>query len=344
VTAAYVDEHHLGRWVREDFGLELTGIETVNFDPDQPAQLWRGRSVAGAAYAVKLSGGGSAAGLVVGDELVASGVPGIPRPSRTLDGRLWSDRAGRRLSISAWVGDGCAWTRGLTAPQWMAYGELLARVHATPLRPALVEVVPHESYHPDRFSAAIAALDARIRACVDPDPLIRALADEWRAATERLTTVRERAHELGRALRARPAPPVLCHADPHLGNVLIGADGRIWLIDWDDVVLAPRERDLMFVLDGLSADQVTAEQRGWFFDGYGPVEVDTARLAYYRCTRALEDLTFAAHVLDLDRHAEAERARSVEIVRDVIGPTGLVGLALDSLGELDRVSGESRRR
>lgn len=344
MTSALVDDEQLCHWVRADFGLDLTVVETVNLDPDQPAQLWRGQTAEGPAYAVKLSGGGSAAGLVVSEQLTAAGLPGIPGPVRTRDGRRWSERGGHRLCVMPWVGDGHAWTTGLTTGQWREYGELVARVHAMPVTPPVAEELPHETYRPDRMIAAVDELGERIRACRDPDPLVRALAGEWSAAAEHLTTVRERADELGRELRARPTPGVICHADPHLGNVVIGADGQIWLIDWDDAVLAPRERDLMFVLDGLFANQVTAPQREWFFNGYGRVAVDTARLAYYRCTRALEDLTFVAHVLDVDRHAERERARSVEIVRSVLGPTGLVGLALASLRELDRLSGEPRRR
>jgi spectinomycin phosphotransferase len=43
---------------------------------------------------------------------------------------------------------------------------------------------------------------------------------------------------------------------------------ELWLLDWDGVVVAPRERDLMFVVDGVLADApVTAEQQSWFFDG-----------------------------------------------------------------------------
>jgi spectinomycin phosphotransferase len=58
---------------------------------------------------------------------------------------------------------------------------------------------------------------------------------------------------------------------------------ELWLLDCDGVVVAPRERDLMFVVDGVLADApVTAEQQSWFFDGYGHHEIDPALLAYYR--------------------------------------------------------------
>ncbi|MGH8776647.1 MAG: phosphotransferase family protein [Jiangellaceae bacterium] len=143
----------------------------------------------------------------------------------------------------------------------------------------------------------------------------------------------EQADGLGRELGTRPVPSVVCHGDPHLGNMLIGGDERVWLIDWDDAVLAPRERDLMFVLGGVLAfAPVSPQEQSWFFDGYGVADIDPARLAYYRCRRALEDLVDpAAHVVDVHRWTESERADALSIVRRVLSPTGLVGLALSSL-------------
>jgi spectinomycin phosphotransferase len=65
---------------------------------------------------------------------------------------------------------------------------------------------------------------------------------------------------------------VICHADPNLGNVLMGDEG-VWLLDWDDAVTGPREQDLLFVLDGgvLAFAPVTAAQTGAFLTGYGAV-------------------------------------------------------------------------
>jgi spectinomycin phosphotransferase len=54
---------------------------------------------------------------------------------------------------------------------------------------------------------------------------------------------------------------VLCHGDPHLGNLLHEGADVVSLVDWDDVVLAPRERDIMFLRGGvLAALPVTAER------------------------------------------------------------------------------------
>ena len=93
-------------WVREDFGVELTSIDPVAHGADAAADLWRGASVEGARYAVKLSGGGTSAGLVVSAHLAEHGVAGAVGPVTSRSGRLWSERDGRRLSLVP-----CCWRR-----------------------------------------------------------------------------------------------------------------------------------------------------------------------------------------------------------------------------------------
>jgi hypothetical protein len=55
-----------------------------------------------------------------------------------------------------------------------------------------------------------------------------------------------RAERLGRAVAAARPELVLCHADLHLANLLVDAEGRLWVVDWDGLQLTPRERDLLF--------------------------------------------------------------------------------------------------
>ncbi|WP_020667364.1 aminoglycoside phosphotransferase family protein [Amycolatopsis nigrescens] len=334
-----VGEHRLREWVREDFAVELTALDRVRHGADVDAAVWHGVS-GDARYAVKRSGGGTPAGLLVPAGLAARGVPGVVAPVPTRLGKPWSERRGRRLSLVPWVSDVGALNGGMTARQWTRYGALLASAHATAPSGPMVEALPRTAYTAHRrWVSEVRALDSRLRAGVPADPLARAAAEEWRAAAGLVSALVERAGELGRELRAKPAADVLCHGDPHLGNVLVHRDGQVWLIDWDDAVLAPRELDLMFVIGGVLAfAPVGPRERSWFFDGYGPVDVDPARLAYFRCTRALEDLVVpAAHaVLSVPSVPSAqdggcpehERAEALALFRGVLSPTGLASYAV----------------
>jgi spectinomycin phosphotransferase/16S rRNA (guanine(1405)-N(7))-methyltransferase len=59
----------------------------------------------------------------------------------------------------------------------------------------------------------------------------------------RIERALERYDELVRRARETPEPMVLTHGEPHPGNTIATVDG--WrLVDWDTVLVAPRERDL----------------------------------------------------------------------------------------------------
>lgn len=61
---------------------------------------------------------------------------------------------------------------------------------------------------------------------------------------DHLTQVGAWSREHARLLaRADPASYVVTHGEPHVRNQWV-ARGRTWLIDWESLVLAPRERDL----------------------------------------------------------------------------------------------------
>lgn len=336
------DREQVRRWVQDDFALDLLELTEVGHGADEAAELWRGVTAEGAAYAVKASSAGTPAGALVAAHLATIGLTGVAGPLQTRDGRRWSSRGRLRLSVVPWVPGDRALDGGMGPGHWVAYGALLAAVHACDVPSRLADALPCEDHRPDRIVAEARALDVSMRALVEApdvdggdgrtDRLVRELAHEWCAAADLVAALIAHTDRLGQELRPRDASVVICHGDPHLGNLLVAGEHDVWLVDWDDAVLAPLERDLMFVLGGVLAfAPVTPEQQSWFFDGYRPVDLDPARLAYHQCTRALEDLAgWAAQVFDARRNAEGERREALSIVRGVLSPTGIVRLAVGS--------------
>lgn len=320
-------------WVREDFGLDLVGLEPVGHGADEAAELWRGVATDGRAYAVKLSGSGTPAGLLLSAHLARRGLAGVAAPVLSRHGQPWTDRLSRRLSVVPWVSDDRALAGRMTAAHWSAYGALLGAVHAAEVSNEVAAMLPREEHTHEHLRSAAGSLEDALQS--PADALAGSFAAGWdhEAGGARVSSLLEHADRLGDALRGREATRVVCHGDPHLGNLLVGEGDRVWLVDWDDAVLAPRERDLMFVLGGVLAfAPVTPQQQSWFFDGYGEADVNVDRLAYYRCGRALEDVVDpAARVLDATR-SEPERREALDIVWGVLSPTGLVQLALSGVG------------
>jgi spectinomycin phosphotransferase len=299
--------------------------------------LWRGFARDGTVYAIKWTTGGSTAGYAISSHLAGLGIGGIVAPAHTVDGRPWSQRGGRPLVVTPWLSGDRAVEHRMDQQQWTSYGALLARIHAAP-RPE--DPLPAEDYTHHGVISATSAVDRELRTRRARDHIVREIAKSWQAGLgSQIRTLLTSAAELAAQLRADPPPQALCHGDPHLGNVLL-VDGRPWLLDWDDAILAPPERDLVLLKGGMDAfGPETGDEQAWFEEGYGSADVDPVVLAYFRCTRAVEDVVyFAEDILDLDR-PPAERADLMEIIRSVAGPRGLVRCAISSLRELDRGPG-----
>ncbi|MFU8874609.1 phosphotransferase enzyme family protein [Micromonospora sp. SL4-19] len=330
-------DDRLAARVAEAFGLTVVAAVPVEFGADPAAVLWRVSTRDGHEYAVKLSGGGTPAGLVVTARLARRGVPGVPAPLTTRDGRLSAVHDGRRLTVVPWLSDERADADGMRPAHWRRYGAVLAAAHAVPVTDELAGL-PREDHTHAATAAAVRETDRRLRAVDDSaDRWTREVAAHWLAAGTDVARLLDRVDRLGAELRLRPAELVVCHGDPHLGNLLLGPGGQVWLIDWDDAVLAPRERDLMFVLGGgpAFASEGRVDEAA-FRAGYGPVQPDPVRLAYHLGVRALDDLwSWSADVADAGR-SEADRVRALRIVDGLLSPLGLVSLARGALRDLGR--------
>lgn len=80
----------------------------------------------------------------------------------------------------------------------------------------------------------------------------------------------------------------------------------MFIVDWDDTLLAPKERDLMFVLGEKREEQL-------FFKGYGRMEINPLVLAYYGyewCVQEIGD--FGERVFLMKDAGESTKKDSVE--------------------------------
>ncbi|GAA3555279.1 aminoglycoside O-phosphotransferase APH(9)-Ia [Kribbella ginsengisoli] len=304
----------LRRWIRDDFGLDVTELTQIHHGADTGAEVWRADQ-----YAVKWTTGGTTAAYEVTSYLAEAGVRGVPAPIRTPAGALWTTREGRRLSLTPWIDGARASETGLTTDQWRQYGGLLAEVHSQAVPDRLRALLPPLNPINARMPALAGELGQRFATRAPEDDLEAELATTWLAHQGAVDALVERTAQPPAA-----SPRVICHADPHLGNVLVTPE-QLYLIDWDDAVLAPIEQDLLFMLGGMgSLGPTTEADQAAFFAGYGSAALDPTRLTYYRSARALEDVALWAE----QAITGPDRAESLEILQEVLGPDGLVVQAL----------------
>jgi spectinomycin phosphotransferase len=132
---------------------------------------------------------------------------------------------------------------------------------------------------------------------------------------------------LGRMLAARhatgsPDQFVPCHGDVHTHNLLVEPGGAVRVIDWDEALVAPPERDLMFVMGSPIGLAPGAREVALFGAGYGPLDVDPERLAYYHVDWAVQDIAGYAEQALLDDIGPESRAYALERFLSIFEPGG----------------------
>jgi spectinomycin phosphotransferase len=167
--------NRLREWIRDDFGLDVTELTQIHHGADTAAEVWR----ADDRYAVKWSSGGTDAAPQATTYLAGSGVRGVPAPVKTRTGQLWSDRDGRRLSLTPWIIGARAAETGLTTEQWTSYGALLAEVHSTEPPEHLRDLLPRLNPINARMPALTRALDHRLRTEQPQDSIEAELSAVW---------------------------------------------------------------------------------------------------------------------------------------------------------------------
>jgi spectinomycin phosphotransferase len=286
-------------------------------------------------YVVKVRSAAAPRGIAaaVASYLAHADVPGVVAPIPSLAGAVSAETDDASITVYPFVDGQGGIDMQMSDGSWRALGSFARRLHATALPPELRSLVPHETYRPPEIDT-IRLVDGAIDETGGRDAIADAVVELWRSHREEILALAARTETLGQALRSRSLPLVICHADMHNGNVNVDRDGKLWIIDWDDVVLAPKERDLMFAIGGgISANLVDANATDRFVEGYGSADADGDALAYFRHAWAVQDVGSDAWRALLDAEAtDDQRDDAARILTGLFRPGEIVDLARRSIG------------
>jgi spectinomycin phosphotransferase len=313
--------------LRDSYGLDATAITFLPIGYDLNAWVYEVAATDGNAYFLKVrSGPPNEPSLQVPRALAERGVPNILAPLRTRSGELWRSLDERSVVLYPFVKGENAMDAGMSAEQWRTFGTALQAVHSSGIEAQFRDRLPVET-----FAIPSASVVREVQAEIDgkdfESPAAARFAAFWREKADEIQQILARAQELGRQLQVqgKSFDHVLCHADIHAANILVGEDEQIYLVDWDWPIIAPRERDLLFVVGSKIAHEVTPQEEAHFFAGYGPVKIDPLALAYYRYERVIEDIGDIGKSVFLDaRLGEQAKDEASALVRGFFVPGGML--------------------
>ncbi len=276
----------------EQYRIHAVQIASLAYGADAAAKVYRVTASDGGPYFLKVRRGFfDEVTLAVLHYLHQRHLTHIIAPTPARNGQLWVplNEGDVTATLYPFVEGHNGFEQALTDNQWHQLGEALKHIHSSALPDELLQRIPPERYS-RQWCDKVKALLIRSEHEAFADPVASEVAVCLNSKAEEIRYLVRRTEELGEVLQTQKSELVLCHSDIHAGNVLIDVTGRLYVIDWDNLILAPKERDLMFIGGGIGGIWSSPREESIFYGGYGPTEIDPVALAYYRFARIVEDI------------------------------------------------------
>jgi len=314
--------------VQAAFGLAVDRLDFLPLGADVNTAVYRLITQDQTPYFLKLRGGRfNELSVRLPQFLSDQGIAEIIRPFTTQSGNLWADLGRFKAVLYPFIDGHDAYDVPLTDAQWRQFGAALKGVHTAVLPPSLAAHIAPETYAP-KWRNLVADFMQRIQQDPFSEPVAVQMAAFLHAKRDEVDQLRQRAAHLAESIQEQPQKLVLCHSDIHAWNLLISQDGALYLVDWDDPILAPKERDLMFIGAGLGNIWHTPREIALFYEGYGAVEVDQDVLAYYRCERIIQDIAAYGEQIFLSDAGGPDREAALRNVASNFLPGSTIELAM----------------
>jgi spectinomycin phosphotransferase len=255
------------------------------------------------------------------------GIRQIITPLTTKTGQLWTRLDGFTAILYPFVDGRNGREVKLSAAQWATFGATLKKLHTLTVPPAIKAHLRQEDYSP-RWRERVRMFLERVENDMYDDPVALDLAAFLRSRRAEILDLVQRAEQLAESLLEESLEFVLCHADIHASNVLVDGRNALYIVDWDNPMLAPKERDLMFIggAQGFVGYNAQAEE-ALFYHGYGHAAINPRELAYYRYERIIEDIALYCEQLLLSNEGGQDRAQSLRYLVSNFLPGGTIEAA-----------------
>ena len=273
--------------------------------------------------------------LMVPFDLQNIGISQVLAPLPAQDGRLYARAEPFNLILYPFIAGQNAMQKGMQPAQWAEFGAVLKRIHAAQLPIETTVQLQREAFQLNPRCLKVARqLNASLPKQAVSSPSQQDLAAFWAQKTRWIETILNRAEELGQMLQQSHLDFVLCHTDIHTANIMIDPQEQMHIIDWDQPLLAPKERDLMFVGGIHEPDEALSIEETSFYNGYGPIKLDPLAMTYYAYEWVVQEIgDFAERVFITPGFNELTRQDALLGFKQLFEP----GDVIDGANRADRI-------
>ncbi len=319
------------RTLKERYCIEVATLELLSLGADRNASVYRAESADDNIYFIKIRQDlFSKAHIEVLSLLQQAGVKEIISPIRTRDGKQVEQVGDFSLIVYPFIEGQNGFNCSLSDQQWIQLGKTLRQIHEIEVPKAIQKHIRLEDFSPKWRETIRSFYSSNSRIEEESDEVGMEFRESLKGHQEVIERLLSRAEWLSKKIETRLLPFVLCHSDIHAGNLLLEKEDIFYLIDWDDPIMAPKERDLMFIGGGVGNVWNQPHEEMLFYEGYGKTELNPLLLAYYRHERIVVDIVEYTEEL-LFKHGDSkDKAEMYKHFTGMFEPRGVVDIALQA--------------
>ncbi len=316
--------------LQQEYGLMPVSISFLPIGVDVNNAVYHIETDQGFEYFLKLRRGlNPDTAVMVPTILKEQGTPFILAPLETASGQLWSRLEDYRMILFPFVWGEDGYHRQLPDDQWENLGICLKSIHSTRLPQQMKRQLERESFS-SCWRDEVTAFQHMVSQASFDDPAAIKMAALMRDKQALIGYLVERAGQLSTLLRARSPVLVLCHGDLHPGNLLIPPEGHFYLVDWDNLILSLKEKDLVFIDGDMGGQWCDPARQQLFYRGYGNSLIDWEALAYFRLERIIQDIAAYGEQLLLSSTGGEDREQGYQYFASNFLPHNTIEIALNT--------------
>jgi len=317
--------------LRNEFGLIVEKLSFLPLGADLNTAVYRAATSDKTTYFVKLRKGGfNEASVMVPNFLSDLGIKQIIPSLTTQTGQFWANLNSFKVILYPFVEGHNGFEKKLSNKQWVEFGTALKRFHISNIPSAITNGIQKDDFS-FQWRNTVKTFLERIEKEAFNEPVAIELADFLKTKKNETLELIKRTEQFAQMLLEQLPGFILCHADIHGWNLLIDNNEALYMVDWDTLIFAPKERDLMFIGGGLGNSGYTPqEEETMFYQGYGQTNINQIAIAYYRCERIIEDIAVYCEQIFLSDEGGKDRKESLENVKSNFLPNGTIEVAYQS--------------
>lgn len=324
-------DEEIVRCLRDAYGLGVKSISFLPIGADFNTAVYRVTASNQTDYFLKLRRGEFIdASVSVPKYLADEGIKQVIPPLATKTRQLWTSLASFKAILYPYVESRNGVEAKLSEDQWIQFGEAIKKLHNIDIPNALISGTPREVFS-SKWRKTVKAFLMRIDNEFFEEPVAVKMASFLKSKSSEIFKLIERAEKLAITIQKQPLEYILCHADIHGWNLIVDKEGALYIVDWDTLIFAPKERDLMFIGAGIWDSSRTAlEEELLFYRGYGQTKINQDAICYYRFERIIQDIAEYCEYIFLSDEGGEDRMQCFEHLQPVFLPNGAIERAYQS--------------